>query len=90
MARDASSSAATLPSGRNKRKRPAEAVEKLSAPSQAIKKPASNFPAGKTDLGSGSIIIIKPKAFKQAESQEIYKRLQVVRSASSVGKWPHS
>ena len=64
------------PPVREKRKRSVEVVVPTQ-PSKLLKKTPTSFPAGSTDLGSGCIFVFQPRAFKQSDSQQIYKILKV-------------
>ncbi|KAL0032429.1 hypothetical protein WJX79_011024 [Trebouxia sp. C0005] len=64
-----------------KRKRLAESTHTGELPkvqSETARRPARSFAPGETDLGSGSIIIVKSKAFRHDDSQKLYKSLKEV------------
>lgn len=66
-----------------KRKRLAESTHTGELPkvqSETARRPARSFAPGETDLGSGSIIIVKSKAFRHDDSQKLYKSLKVFSS----------
>lgn len=66
-----------------KRKRPAESTHTGEVPKvqpETARKAARSFAPGETDLGSGSVIIVKPKAFRHDDSQNLYKSLKVFSS----------
>ncbi len=70
-------------SRQSKRKRPAESTHTGEVPkvrSETARKPARSFVPGETDLGSGSVIIVKPKAFRHDDSQKLYQSLKVFSS----------
>lgn len=74
-----SSTFAASASRQAKRKRLAESTHTGEVPkvqSETARKPARSFALGETDLGSGSIIIVKPKAFRHDDSQKLYKSLK--------------
>jgi len=83
IAKQSSSSYMASASRQAKRKRLAESTHTGEVPkvqSETARKPARSFAPGETDLGSGSIIIVKPKAFKHDDSQKLYKSLKVFSS----------
>lgn len=62
-----------------KRKRTSDHATKAASqtgPAKSLKAHAKEFKAGETDLGSGSVLIVEPRAFKQTESQQLYKALK--------------
>ena len=85
FAREPSSSVSSSSPRSNKRKRPSESnntASLASAPAKSSKTHVTDFPAGQTDLGSGSVIIVTPRAFQRTESQKLFRSLQVVLSDS--------
>ena len=81
-----SSSYVASASRQAKRKRLAESTHTAEAPkvqSETSRKPARSFGPGETNLGSGSIIIVKPKAFRHDDSQKLYRSLKVFSSESA-------
>lgn len=60
-----------------KRKRVSDDTIQQQKPQSRARASARSLPAGETDLGSGSILIYKPRTFKQ--SQQLFKTLQVIR-----------
>ena len=84
--RKMSSNATVPPSRQNKRKRPDASSNTTPTPkvsAKTAKKPVRSFSPGQTDLGSGSVIVVKPEAFKNAESQELYKTMKVCKLTTS-------
>ena len=62
-----------------KRKRTSDHTSKAAnqSPAKGPKSRAREIRAGETNLGSGSVVIIEPRAFKQIESQQLYTALKV-------------
>ncbi len=81
--KQSSSSYTASASRQAKRKRLAESIQTREVPkvqSETARKPVRSFAPGETDLGSGSVIIVKPKVFRHDDSQELYKSLKVFSS----------
>lgn len=85
--RKMSSNATVSPSPQNKRKRLDASNNTTSTPkvsANTAKKPVRSFSPGQTDLGSGCIILVRPEAFKNAESQELYKSMKVCKLSTQL------
>ena len=81
--KQSSSSYTASASRQAKRKRLAESIQTREVPKvqlETARKPVRSFAPGETDLGSGSVIIVKPKVFRHDDSQELYKSLKVFSS----------